>query len=272
MGGGGVRARPGRGSSDLPFHRVRDLPLVPRHGARVLRGRGRGRAPQPGFRVDQGRPRGTSRHRRRLHDGVPTHDGAGGVAAHDRDDAGQAALLRRDLFPARERGRAGGDAGPAAPACGAVAGAAGGCRGGGSLGAGGHPGGRGPRAGFRRGRAPRGDAPPRFQRPAGPLRPPPGRVLPGSEVPGAAPAPLPPPLERPHRRPARRRDGGEDARLHAAGRRLRPRRVRLPPLLDGCPLARPPLREDAVRPGAARHGVHGAVAGDGRRRAPVGGP
>ncbi len=194
------------------------------------------------------------------------------MAAHDRDDAGQAALLRRHLLPARERGGAGGDAGPAAPARVRVARTEGGCGGGRGLGARGDKGGRGPRAGFRRGRARRGDAPPRLRRPARPLRPPPGRVLPGSEVPGAAPAPLPPALERPHGRPARRGDGGEDARLHAAGRDFRPRRVRLPPLLHGRPLARAALREDAVRPGAARHGVHGAVAGDGRRRAPEGGP
>ena len=68
------------------------------------------------------------------------------------------------------------------------------------------------------------------------------------------------------------------ARRDGRGRHLRPGRRRLPPLLGRRALARAPLREDAVRPGAARARVparHGwspaptATAGSSRRRSPT---
>ena len=69
---------------DVPVllsRRVRRLPLVPRHGARVVRGR---RAwPRPlneRLRRDQGRPRGAARRRRRLHGGDHGDDRAGRLA------------------------------------------------------------------------------------------------------------------------------------------------------------------------------------------------
>ena len=57
----------GRGQADLPVDRVRRLPLVPRDGARVVRGRRDGRAHERALRLDQGRPRGAPRPRRHLH-------------------------------------------------------------------------------------------------------------------------------------------------------------------------------------------------------------
>ena len=53
--------------ADLPVDRLRGLPLVPRDGARVVRGRGRRRPPERALRRDQGRPRGAPRPRPDLH-------------------------------------------------------------------------------------------------------------------------------------------------------------------------------------------------------------
>ena len=58
-----------RGVPVLLSRRVRRVPLVPRDGARVLRGRGDRGVPQRGVRQRQGRPRGAPRRRRRLHGG-----------------------------------------------------------------------------------------------------------------------------------------------------------------------------------------------------------
>ena len=55
--------------------------------------------------------------------------------------------------------------------------------------------------------------------------------------------------------PAGARHGREDAREDGGRRHVRPGRRRLPPLLGGRPLARPPLREDALRQRDAREGL-----------------
>ena len=60
---------------------------------------------------------------------------------------------------------------------------------------------------------------------------------------------------------ARTSDGAADARRHGRRRHLRPSRGRLLPLLDGRPMARAALREDAHRPGAPRPGLPPCVAG-----------
>ncbi len=52
------------------------------------------------------------------------------------------------------------------------------------------------------------------------------------------------------------------ARGHAPRRDLRPARVRLPPLCDRRRLARPPFREDAVRPGPSGRGLRRSGGGD----------
>ena len=81
MGRGGAGPRPGRGEADPRLDRLRRLPLVPRDGARVLRGpRGRG-ADERALRLHQGRPRGAPGRRRDLHGRRPGHDGPGRLAA-----------------------------------------------------------------------------------------------------------------------------------------------------------------------------------------------
>ncbi len=59
-----------------------------------------------------------------------------------------------------------------------------------------------------------------------------------------------------------------DARPHGRRRHVRPARRRLPPLLGGRGLARPPLREDALRQRAPRLGVPPRLGRDGRRALP----
>ena len=68
----GARARRPR----PPLGGVCRVPLVPRHGSRVVRGRGRGTGAQRGLRRGQGGPRGTPRHRRGLHGGHDRPHGA----------------------------------------------------------------------------------------------------------------------------------------------------------------------------------------------------
>ena len=95
-----ARARAPRGQADLSQHRLRGVPLVPRHGARELRKRSGREALERALREHQGRSRRASRSRRDLHD----RDG-GAVRqrrlAHDRvSDAGARAVFRRHLLPA----------------------------------------------------------------------------------------------------------------------------------------------------------------------------
>ncbi len=82
----------------FPVHRLLDLPLVSCHGARILRGRGCRPSPQRGLRLRQGRSGGTPRSRSALHGRLPGPDRIGRLAPDDRDDAGQAPVLRRDIF------------------------------------------------------------------------------------------------------------------------------------------------------------------------------
>ncbi len=78
-----------------------------------------------------------------------------------------------------------------------------------------------------------------------PLRPGLRRLRLGAEVPARVGA-------RVAAAPRRARHGHGDARRHGRGRNVRPRRRRLSPLLGRRPLARPALREDALRQRAAR--------------------
>ena len=97
------RARPGEAPRppDLPLDRLRGLPLVPRHGARVVRGRGDGALPQRPLRVDQGRPRGAPRPRPGLHGRGPGDDRRRRLADVGLPDARRPAVLRRDVLPGR---------------------------------------------------------------------------------------------------------------------------------------------------------------------------
>ncbi len=76
LGRGSVRQGQEGRQARLPVDRLQLLPLVPRHGARVVRERGDRQAPQPRFRLHQSRSRGTAGHRQRLHDGHAGHAAA----------------------------------------------------------------------------------------------------------------------------------------------------------------------------------------------------
>ena len=100
-----ARARAER-QADPALDRLFRLPLVPRDGARVLRGRGDGGGHEPPVRQRQGGPRGAARPRQGLPARAPDADAARRrLAAHDVPRARRPhAVLRRHLLP--EAGRA----------------------------------------------------------------------------------------------------------------------------------------------------------------------
>src|SRR6478752_2595771 len=67
VGRRGILAGPLFRAPGAGVDRLRRLPLVPRDGAGVIRGPGRGRGDERLVRVHQGRPRGTPGRRRDLH-------------------------------------------------------------------------------------------------------------------------------------------------------------------------------------------------------------
>ena len=95
-----ARARE-RGSPAAGLDRLLGLPLVPRDGARVLRGPRDRRADERALRLRQGRPRGAPRRRRGLHGGLPGDDRPGRLAAERVPHPRAGAVLRRHLLPAR---------------------------------------------------------------------------------------------------------------------------------------------------------------------------
>jgi hypothetical protein len=101
VGPGGARARPEGGQADLAVDRVRGLSLVPRDGARVLRGSSHGVAHERTLRLDQGRSRGAPRRRRDLHGRRPGHDRSRRLAAHRVPHPRGRALLRGHVLPQR---------------------------------------------------------------------------------------------------------------------------------------------------------------------------
>ncbi len=210
------------------------------------------------FVRDQGRPRGAPRRRRHLHGGGPGDDRPGRLAADRLPRLRGRALLRRHLLPARAAPRAaelppgpGGDLGRLSrPARGAARGL-----------------GQDPRVTSQR---------PARSSPVGRASSTPsildagGRGAPrrASTAPTAASAARP----SSHRRarsssclpaastePVARHARQDDARRH-----LRPARRRLRPLLGRRQLARPALREDALRQRAAGARLPARLAGDGR--------
>ena len=239
------------------------MPLVPRHGAGVVRGRGHGGRAQRGLRRDQGRPGGAPGPGPAVHGRRPGDDGAGRLADERVPDARRAAVLRRHLLPrqpaprdallrAGPRGRAPG-VDDAASGRGAVGRAA-------RRGAG-----RGAVAGIRgRGlRAPCARDPGRGTGRRGRLvRPGPWWLGPGAEVPAADDDRVPPPASCGHR--GRDGAGGRAAqpRGDGGGRDPRPPGWRLPPLRDRRRLAGPALRADALRQRATRSRVRARVGTD----------
>ena len=231
------------GQADPALDRVLRLPLVPCDGARVLRGPGDRRLYERAFRADQGRPRGTTRRRRHLHGGGPGDDRAGWLAADRFPRPRGRPVLRRHLLPT------GTAPGPAELQAGD-----GGDRRRLSDPAGGAARGLGPDQGVARHDCPR-PAVRAATRPIAPGRR--GQRLPGRPRPGQRR------LRRRAQVPAGERArvparsgpdgaGRPDARQDDARRHLRPARRRIRPLLGGRELARPPLREDALRQRAAR--------------------
>ena len=105
VGRGGARPRARRGPADPALDRLRRLPLVPRDGARVVRGRVDGGGDERALRQRQGRPRGAPRPRRGLHGGGRGAVGARRLADDRLPDARRRAVLRRHLLPARAPAR-----------------------------------------------------------------------------------------------------------------------------------------------------------------------
>src|SRR5206468_761803 len=83
VGPGGARARAARRQADPALGRLLGLPLVPRHGARELRGPGSGGGDEPAFRQRQGGPRRATGPRSDLPERAPDARAAPGrLAAH----------------------------------------------------------------------------------------------------------------------------------------------------------------------------------------------
>ena len=258
MGRGGARARARDRPAAARLDRLLGLPLVPRDGARVLRGPADRRADERALRVREGRPRGAPGRRRDLHGRAAGDDRPRRLAAERVPAPRRRAVLRRHLLPAAAapghaelaagaRGRRARVARAARRHRGLVADdpAAAGRR-------------RRARAARRRGERgrPRGgghDAAAFLRRRARRL----GRA---AEVPAGVDDRVP-------AAPRRARDGAAHAAPDGLGRDVRPGRRRLRPLQRRRPLDRPALREDALRQRAARPGVPARVAG--HRRAAV---
>ena len=101
LGSGGVRAGAARGQAHLPVGRLLGLPLVPRDGARVVRGRRDRRPDERAFvsiKVDREERPGR---RLDLHAGRPGDDGPRRLADVRVHDARRRALLRRHVLSAR---------------------------------------------------------------------------------------------------------------------------------------------------------------------------
>ena len=242
-----------RGPADPALGRLLGLPLVPRDGARVLRGRRDGGLHERALRQRQGRPRGAPRRRRPLHGGGAGDQRPGRLADDRLPRPRGRAVLRRHLLPAgrgtrdaelpdgdgsrrrRLRAQARRDRESGRPRC--------------------------ARGSGRSGRS----SPPRSRRTAAMLEEAVERLRDGrrrrarrlrrrAQVPaglGAGAA----------ARPRQARAGREDSRRDARRRHLRPARRRLRPLLGRRGLARPPLREDALRQRPARPRLPARLAG-----------
>src|SRR4051794_25832645 len=106
LGGRGVLRRARSRSPGVGLDRLRRVPLVPRDGARVLRGPGGGLADERVVRVHQGGPRGAPGRRRDLHGRGAGDDGFWRLAAQRLPDACGRAVLRGHLLPAAAAARA----------------------------------------------------------------------------------------------------------------------------------------------------------------------
>ncbi len=99
MGPRGVRRCCGTQRADPALRRLLGLPLVPRDGPRVLRGRRRRRRDEPPVRQHQGRPRGTPRCRFHLHGCRAGHERSRRLADDGVPHTRRSSVLRRHLLP-----------------------------------------------------------------------------------------------------------------------------------------------------------------------------
>src|SRR5690606_2023636 len=99
MGRGSPGTRPLERAADPAVDRIFRLPLVPRHGPRVLRGPRYGSVDEPALRQHQGRPGRAAGYRPDIPDSAPVAAGATWwLAADDVSDTGRQAVLWRDVF------------------------------------------------------------------------------------------------------------------------------------------------------------------------------
>ena len=261
VGGGGVRDGEKGGQADIPLDRILDLPLVPRHGARILRGRRSGRAHERNLRFGEGGQGGAPRHRQRLHDRLP--HALGGklrVAPQCGHDPGGRAVFRGDLHTEGEPLRKGRDGRARSENTRAL----GREKGGGREfrppdNRGGAP--RGRHSGRGRTRRPgRKDPRARLRLFSLHFRPRRRRVRTGSQVSHSAQPHVPHETPREDRKDGVPRHGGKNPRGHGKGRSVRPRGLRFSQVFHRFGLARSPLREDALRPGASVHRLHRGLA------------
>ncbi len=101
LGTGGVRGGARERQAGAAVHRLLRLPLVSRHGTRVVRGRGHGGADERAVRQHQGGSRRAARHRQDLPVRPPgAHAARRRLAVDDVPDARRPeAFLRWHLFP-----------------------------------------------------------------------------------------------------------------------------------------------------------------------------
>ena len=245
--GRGVRGGRPPGRARAALGRLRGLPLVPRHGPRVVRGRRDGRAGQRRVRRRQGRPRGAARHRRGLHGGHPGDDRAGWLADDLLPHPGGGALPLRHLLP---------DGALPAPARRRHAGVdRRRCAGAQLRGADRRPAGRQRRCGPAARGARRGGAGGRRAGTGRRVRRRERRVRGRAEVPAVDDAGVPAAPPRAHRVGSGAAPRGGDGGADGPRRHVRPARGRFRPLQRGRALGRSTLREDALRQRAAAAGL-----------------
>ena len=260
-----LRASEASGSSGLPQHRLLHLPLVPRHGGRVLRRAGDRPDPESALRGHQGGSRGASGCRRDLHERSPGDDWKRRLAPERLADAGAEALLRGNLLPSpRSRPPSWVPNGPAGDPA-ALLGGTRPARAGRGSADGIH------QAGSRSLRRDGDTAPRRRSAEAGQVRvrskrgSSPWRTPRSYEVSRNFSDPVSLALPSPHGRPGSSRAGDVHPRADGGGRHSRPDRWWLSPLLHRSGLAGPALREDALRQRASGPRLSGRLAGHGTR-------
>ena len=99
MGAGGAGRGQAQQPADPALGRLCRLPLVPRDGARVVRGRADRARDERAVRQHQGRPRGAAGHRPDLHERAASAGRAGRLAADHVSDAQGRAGVGRHVFP-----------------------------------------------------------------------------------------------------------------------------------------------------------------------------